>query len=113
MNNFYQTFFVSGNALLWFSMITLIYSFYLHAKEQQEFFERSRACLSLKVTFTCDINHPWFTACRLDFWRFMCQYSYYKQLNSALNNVTNLTFKMSDMSEFGFDNVSQKCYNQI
>jgi hypothetical protein len=24
-------------------------------------------------------------------------------------NVTNLTFKMSDMSEFGFDNVTQKC----
>ena len=33
MNSFYQTFFVSGSALFWFSMITLIYSFYLHAKE--------------------------------------------------------------------------------
>jgi len=26
-------------------------------------------------------------------------------------NVTNITFKMSEMSEFGFENVSQKCYN--
>jgi hypothetical protein len=33
MNNFYQTFFVSGNALFWFSMICLISGFYLFAKD--------------------------------------------------------------------------------
>lgn len=33
MNNFYQTFFVSGNALFWFSMITFIYGSYLFTKD--------------------------------------------------------------------------------
>jgi hypothetical protein len=31
--NFYETFFVSGNALFWFSMICFAYSFYLFVKE--------------------------------------------------------------------------------
>jgi hypothetical protein len=31
--NFYQTFFVSGNALFWFSMICFIYGSYLFIKE--------------------------------------------------------------------------------
>ena len=31
--NFYQTFFVSGNALFWFSMINLFIGFYLFVKE--------------------------------------------------------------------------------
>jgi len=30
--NFYETFFVSGNALFWFSMICLISGFYLFVK---------------------------------------------------------------------------------
>jgi hypothetical protein len=34
MNNFYQTFFVSGNALFWFSMISFIAGSYLFLKEQ-------------------------------------------------------------------------------
>jgi hypothetical protein len=33
MNNFYQTFFVSGNALLWFSMISFILGSYLYTKD--------------------------------------------------------------------------------
>ena len=33
MNNFYQTFFVSGNALFWFLMITFLYGSYLFIKE--------------------------------------------------------------------------------
>lgn len=33
MNNFYQIFFVSGNALFWFSFITLFSGIYLHLKE--------------------------------------------------------------------------------
>ncbi len=33
MNNFYQTFFVSGNALLWFSLSCFVYGFYLFVKE--------------------------------------------------------------------------------
>jgi len=71
MNNFYQTFLVSGNALLWFSLACGITGFYLFVKGEY-FFERTRACLSLKVTFTCEIKHTWFTACRLDFLGFMC-----------------------------------------
>jgi hypothetical protein len=31
--SFYQTFFVSGNALFWFSMITFIYGSYLFIKD--------------------------------------------------------------------------------
>jgi hypothetical protein len=31
--SFYQTFFESGNALFWFSMICFVYGFYLFAKE--------------------------------------------------------------------------------
>jgi hypothetical protein len=34
MENFYQTFFVSGNALFWFSMISFIAGFYLFAKQE-------------------------------------------------------------------------------
>ena len=30
---FYETFFVSGNALFWFSMICLVSGFYLFVKE--------------------------------------------------------------------------------
>jgi hypothetical protein len=33
MNNFYQTFFVSGNALLWFCFVNLIAAAYLFLKE--------------------------------------------------------------------------------
>jgi len=33
MSNFYQTFFVSGNALLFFSFGCLFYGFYLFVKE--------------------------------------------------------------------------------
>jgi hypothetical protein len=33
MNNFYQTFFVSGNALLFFSFAMGFYAFYLFLKE--------------------------------------------------------------------------------
>jgi hypothetical protein len=32
MNNFYQTFFVSGNALFWFSFICLFIGSYLFVK---------------------------------------------------------------------------------
>lgn len=31
--SFYQTFFASGNALFWFSFISLFYGFYLFVKE--------------------------------------------------------------------------------
>ena len=31
--NFYETFFVSGNALFWFSMFCFCYGFYLFVKE--------------------------------------------------------------------------------
>jgi len=33
MSNFYQTFFVSGNALLWFSFVTFFSGIYLFLKE--------------------------------------------------------------------------------
>jgi len=33
MNNFYQTFFVSGNALLFFCLFSFLISFYLFSKE--------------------------------------------------------------------------------
>jgi hypothetical protein len=33
MNNFYQTFFVSGNALLWFCFINFIAAAFLYLKE--------------------------------------------------------------------------------
>ena len=43
MNNFYQTFFVSGNALFWFSFICLFSGIYLHLKEWSKA-RRTRAC---------------------------------------------------------------------
>lgn len=33
MNNFYQTFFASGNGLLWFSIAMMIYGAYLFTTE--------------------------------------------------------------------------------
>ena len=33
MNNFYQTFFASGNGLLWFSIAMMCYGFYLFAND--------------------------------------------------------------------------------
>ena len=34
--NFYQTFFVSGNALLFFCLFSFLISFYLFSKEQEQ-----------------------------------------------------------------------------